>query len=104
MRSGTVPHTLVVGLGAACDIANQEMKVHIMESERVLTSRFFTIKLFLRGYPVTFWCHYICIYYIYIYIYIYSVSPKGWYHDAPPPFTFEVDTEIHCFITLIEHY
>ena len=42
MRSGTVPHTLVVGLGAACDIANQEMKVHIMESERVLTSRFFT--------------------------------------------------------------
>lgn len=26
MRSGTVPHTLVVGLGAACDIANHEMK------------------------------------------------------------------------------
>ena len=27
MRSGTVPHTLVVGLGAACDIAAKEMEV-----------------------------------------------------------------------------
>lgn len=27
MRSGTVPHTLAVGLGAACEIANQEMEV-----------------------------------------------------------------------------
>ena len=27
MRSGTVPHTLVVGLGAACDIAAKEMDV-----------------------------------------------------------------------------
>lgn len=26
MRSGTVPHSLVVGLGEACDIANQEME------------------------------------------------------------------------------
>ena len=27
MRSGTVPHTLVVGLGAACEIAGEEMEV-----------------------------------------------------------------------------
>ena len=27
MRSGTVPHTLVVGLGAACEIAAREMEV-----------------------------------------------------------------------------
>ena len=25
-----------------------------------------------------------------------SVYPKGWYHDAPPSFTFKVDTEKHC--------
>ena len=27
MRSGTVPHTLVVGLGAACEIAGEDMEV-----------------------------------------------------------------------------
>ena len=27
MRSGTVPHTLVVGLGAACEIAMNELEV-----------------------------------------------------------------------------
>lgn len=27
MRSGTVPHTLVVGLGEACEIARKEMTV-----------------------------------------------------------------------------
>lgn len=27
MRSGTVPHTLVVGLGAACKVAGEEMEV-----------------------------------------------------------------------------
>ena len=27
MRSGTLPHTLVVGLGAACELASQEMEV-----------------------------------------------------------------------------
>lgn len=29
MRSGTVPHTLAVGLGAACDIASAEMEVGV---------------------------------------------------------------------------
>ena len=29
MRSGTVPHTLAVGLGAACEIASQEMEVGV---------------------------------------------------------------------------
>ena len=40
----------------------------------------------------------------------YSVSPKGWYHGAPPPFSlappsfnFKVYAEKYCFITLIEH-
>jgi cysteine sulfinate desulfinase/cysteine desulfurase-like protein len=27
MRSGTLPHTLVIGLGAACEVAQEEMKV-----------------------------------------------------------------------------
>ena len=27
MRSGTLPHTLVIGLGAACEIAQEEMEV-----------------------------------------------------------------------------
>ena len=27
MRSGTVPSTLVVGLGAACEVASQEIEV-----------------------------------------------------------------------------
>ena len=30
MRSGTVPHTLAVGLGAACEIAGQEMEVSLV--------------------------------------------------------------------------
>lgn len=30
MRSGTVPHTLAVGLGAACEIASQEMEVGVI--------------------------------------------------------------------------
>lgn len=30
MRSGTVPHTLVVGLGAACEIAGEEMEVRMV--------------------------------------------------------------------------
>ena len=29
MRSGTVPHTLAVGLGAACQVAAQEMEVSL---------------------------------------------------------------------------
>lgn len=29
MRSGTVPHTLAVGLGAACYVAGQEMEVGV---------------------------------------------------------------------------
>lgn len=29
MRSGTVPHTLAVGIGAACEIAAQEMEVGV---------------------------------------------------------------------------
>lgn len=32
MRSGTVPTPLVVGLGAACELAQQEMEVNIGES------------------------------------------------------------------------
>ena len=32
IRSGTVPTALVVGLGEACEIAQQEMKVHFLES------------------------------------------------------------------------
>lgn len=32
MRSGTVPTPLVVGLGAACELAQQEMEVSIGES------------------------------------------------------------------------
>ena len=27
MRSGTVPHTIVVGFGEACEIAEREMEV-----------------------------------------------------------------------------
>ena len=43
-------------------------------------------------------------------MYIGSVSPKGWYHGAPPPFSlappsfnFKFYAQKHCFITLIEH-
>ena len=39
-----------------------------------------------------------------------SVSPKGWYHGAPPPvslaplpFNFKAYAEKRCFKTLIEH-
>lgn len=28
MRSGTVPHVLAVGLGAACEVAQEEMEVN----------------------------------------------------------------------------
>lgn len=31
MRSGTVPHTLAVGLGAACQVAAQEMEVSLQQ-------------------------------------------------------------------------
>ena len=30
MRSGTIPHPLVVGMGAACEIAAQEMEVGVV--------------------------------------------------------------------------
>lgn len=33
LRSGTVPTPLVVGLGAACEIAQQELEVEASESE-----------------------------------------------------------------------
>ena len=36
MRSGTVPHPLVVGLGSACDIAAREMEVRARTSESSL--------------------------------------------------------------------
>lgn len=32
IRSGTVPTPLVVGLGEACEIAQQEMKVYCLQS------------------------------------------------------------------------
>ena len=32
MRSGTVPHTLVIGMGAACEIAQKEMKVLMLKT------------------------------------------------------------------------
>ena len=32
MRSGTVPHTLVIGMGAACEIAQKEMKVLMLNT------------------------------------------------------------------------
>ena len=28
MRSGTVPHVLAVGIGAACEVAKEEMEVN----------------------------------------------------------------------------
>ena len=44
------------------------------------------------------------------YRYIHSVSPKGCYHGAHPPFSLaplsfnlKVYSEKHCFTTLIEH-
>ena len=36
-------------------------------------------------------------------MYLFSVSPKGWYLGAPPPFNFKVYAEKHCFITWIKH-
>ena len=33
MRSGTVPHVLAVGLGAACEVAQEEMEVNFGQSE-----------------------------------------------------------------------
>ena len=38
MRSGTLPHPLVVGIGAACEIANQEM-TYDLEHVRRLSKR-----------------------------------------------------------------
>jgi len=32
MRSGTVPHVLAVGLGAACEVAQEEMEVAIKKT------------------------------------------------------------------------
>ena len=32
MRSGTVPHVLAVGLGAACEISQQEMEVCLLQT------------------------------------------------------------------------
>lgn len=36
MRSGTVPHVLAVGLGAACEVALEELEVN--QSEHDLAS------------------------------------------------------------------
>lgn len=30
MRSGTVPHVLAVGLGAACEVAKEELEVNLL--------------------------------------------------------------------------
>lgn len=35
MRSGTLPHPLVVGIGAACEIANQEMTYDLEHVHRL---------------------------------------------------------------------
>ena len=51
MRSGTVPHTIVVGLGAACEIASEEMEVqeqllfgpHIIKRQLVILVNFPTV-------------------------------------------------------------
>lgn len=44
LRSGTVPHPLVVGLGEACKIANEEMKVnHISLYKSKSEGRFFPV-------------------------------------------------------------
>lgn len=44
LRSGTVPHPLVVGLGEACKIANEEMKVnHIFLYKSKSVGRFFPV-------------------------------------------------------------
>lgn len=44
MRSGTVPHTLVVGLGSACEVAQQEMEV---SKFIVLEFLIFTLRCFV---------------------------------------------------------
>ena len=41
MRSGTVPHTLAVGLGAACEIASQEMEVSRAVIEGMIANQSF---------------------------------------------------------------
>ena len=37
MRSGTLPHMLAVGLGAACEVAKEEMEVFLLILFRVIS-------------------------------------------------------------------
>lgn len=37
MRSGTVPHVLAVGLGAACEVAKEELEVNLLVRNRCIS-------------------------------------------------------------------
>ena len=45
MRSGTVPHTLVIGMGAACEIAQKEMKVLTLKMLSIFNPLFTSMML-----------------------------------------------------------
>ena len=47
MRSGTVPHTLVIGMGAACEIAQKEMKVLMLKTLSIFNP--LSISMMLSG-------------------------------------------------------
>lgn len=47
MRSGTVPHTLAVGLGTACEIAQQEMQVGVIRPVSMAMSTHFWLHVYL---------------------------------------------------------
>ena len=48
MRSGTVPHVLAVGLGAACEVAKEELEVNLLVRNRCI-SRIRMFPLFLHS-------------------------------------------------------